>query len=196
MTDKMTAQETSLTIDTVCPTGDLAAFIDGELGLSEVAAMEQHLAVCQSCRRELNIQKLFLGELNSRLTVDILPEPPADFARIIAANAEGSVSGLSSVGERKNALSVVAGLAVLTLAASAFASGSSDISLLGSFDKFIAIATAAAGVVQSLFVGLMVLVRSFAVRVPADLAALVIVPAGILAVIPVFDRLRSLVRRH
>lgn len=178
-----------------CHIGDLAAYIDGELEQQEMLAMEQHLAACYNCRVELNLQKRFLGELNIRLGDERLPEPPANFAKVIAANAEGTVSGLNSWREGRNALWVVAVLAMLTLSASVFASGSTNISLVGGVEKCLAVISAVSGILHSLLVGFMVLVRSFAVRFPADIVALIVVPAGVLAIISVFDRLRSDDRR-
>ncbi|MEO7538722.1 MAG: zf-HC2 domain-containing protein, partial [Pyrinomonadaceae bacterium] len=91
---------------TECPIEDLAAYIDGELDPHHELKLEAHLANCSSCSVELNRQKQFLCGLNSSLNRDRELELPADFTRLVVANAESAVSGLRKPRERFNALFV------------------------------------------------------------------------------------------
>ena len=94
---------------------DIAAYIDGELVLREELELEMHLAVCKLCAAELNEQKTLLQALDFALENERGIELPANFTRVVVANAESKVSGLRRPQERFKALFVCAALFLLVL---------------------------------------------------------------------------------
>lgn len=104
------------TIEEICSQrSDLAAYIDGELSPREELELELHLAVCKVCSGELNEQKKLLQALDFALESEAEIELPADFTRIVVANAESKVSGLRRPQERFRALFVCAALFLLVI---------------------------------------------------------------------------------
>ena len=71
----------------VCPTGEIAAYIDGELSPREELDLEMHFAVCRLCAAELNEQKKLLCALDFALEDEREIELPENFARVIVAAA-------------------------------------------------------------------------------------------------------------
>jgi len=121
------------TIENVCShRSDLAAYIDGELSPGEELALEMHLAVCANCGEELNEQKKLLQALNYALEGEREIEMPADFTRVVVANAESRVSGLRRPQERFKALFVCAALFLLVLVGL----GGETKTVLNTFAKF------------------------------------------------------------
>lgn len=103
-------------IEKICSQrSDLAAYIDGELLLREELELETHLAVCGECRTELNEQKKLLCVLDFALEDEKEFALPADFAKIVVANAESKVSGLRRPQERFTALFICAALFLLVI---------------------------------------------------------------------------------
>jgi len=149
-------------IDDVCPSYEIAAYIDGELDMERETEIEAHFAVCGVCSGELNHQKQFLCSLNSSLRDADEIELPRDFTRQIVANAESSVAGLRAPGERFNALFIVAALSLFVL----FALGSDASGLIGSvttiFEKIAAVGGFFGRLVYSFFVGIVIVLRSLA----------------------------------
>lgn len=94
------------TTEKECPRTRLAAYIDGELLPREEIELEMHLAVCKSCAAELNEQKKLLCALDYALENEREIELPANFTRVVVANAESKVSGLRRPQERSKALFV------------------------------------------------------------------------------------------
>lgn len=92
---------------------ELAAYVDGELAPREELALEAHLAICGTCRTELNEQKNLLRALDFALDEKI--ELPANFTEIIVVNAESKVSGLRRPRERFQAFFVCAVLFALVI---------------------------------------------------------------------------------
>jgi len=103
-------------IEKVCSQrSDLAAYIDGELPPREELDLEMHLAVCKDCGDELNEQKKLLQALDYALEGEREIELPANFTRVVVANAESKVCGLRRPQERFRALFVCAALFLLVL---------------------------------------------------------------------------------
>lgn len=103
-------------IEKICSQqSELAAYLDGELSPGEELELGTHLAACRSCGDELNEQKKLLQALDRALESDRKIELPADFTRVIVANAESRVSGLRRPQERFKALFVCAALLLLIL---------------------------------------------------------------------------------
>lgn len=102
-------------IQNECPRAELAAYIDGELTPREEIELEMHLAVCCLCAFELNEQKRLLSALDFALEDEREFSLPANFARVVVANAESRVSGLRCSQERFRAMFVIAALLLLFL---------------------------------------------------------------------------------
>ena len=96
-----------------CPRAEIVAYIDGELSPREELELEKHFAVCTSCVEELNEQKKLLQALDFGLEDEKEFELPADFTKIVVANAESNVSGLRQPNERFNALLICSALIFL-----------------------------------------------------------------------------------
>lgn len=103
-------------IEMICSQrSEIAAYIDGELNSREEIELEMHLINCKSCAAELNEQKKMLLALDCALETEKEIELPADFTKVVVANAESKVSGLRRPQERFNALLVCAALFLLII---------------------------------------------------------------------------------
>lgn len=98
-----------------CPRPEIAAYIDGELDQRDELNLKMHLAICKACASELNEQKKLFCILDSALPGKCEIEIPANFTKIVVANAQGRVSGLRQPGERFRALFVCSFLFFLVL---------------------------------------------------------------------------------
>lgn len=105
----------SLHIENKCPRTELAAYIDGELLPREEIELEIHLANCHTCAFELNEQKRLLSALDFALEDEKDFKLPANFTKVVVANAESKVKGLRCPKERFNAVFVIAALFLLFL---------------------------------------------------------------------------------
>lgn len=103
------------TIQSECTQTEFSAYIDGELSPREEMDLELHLAKCKSCILKLNEQKNVLFALDSLAKEEKEFELPANFTKIIVANAESEVSGLRRPQERSKAFFVCAGLLLFAL---------------------------------------------------------------------------------
>ncbi len=97
------------------PRHDIAAYIDGELSPREELELELHFIDCQVCRSELNEQKKLLCALDIILDDKNEIELPANFTKIVIANAESNVKGLRCPRERTRALFVCATLFLMVI---------------------------------------------------------------------------------
>lgn len=153
-------------IEKVCSQrNDLAAYLDGELSLREELELEMHLAACRSCGEELNEQKKLLQALDCALESDRKIELPANFTRVIVANAESNVSGLRRPQERFKALFVCAALFLLIL----LGLGGEMKTVFDTFvkfaDQFLAVGGFACNLIYDIAVGMAVILRSLSHRV-------------------------------
>ncbi len=103
--------------DPICETEKIAAFIDGDLGPSQRAALEEHIKHCSSCTSELQAQRLFMCELDSALAGSHDLNVPANFARVVAVHAESDMRGVRDRKEHTRALQfcIILGLAAFAL---------------------------------------------------------------------------------
>lgn len=151
----------------------LHEYLDGELSREQEIALEQHLAGCTSCVKELNLQKSVLGVL------DHGPEPeiPINFAEIVATKADSQVTGLRRRKERIYAIAVAAFLILMTVVLLAF-----DISrpmaslevLVGKVGAFLALI---GSVLANIAIGIYVIAKVFAQQADKQTAVLVFVLA-------------------
>ena len=145
-----------------CPADEIAAYIDGEIGEARELELETHFAVCEVCMLELNQQKQFLCSLNSSLKQEGDLELPANFAKLIVANAESTVSGLRVERERYNALFICAALALFGLFALGADAGRMFGLASGVVEQIAAVGGFFGRLVYSIFVGVAVILRSIA----------------------------------
>lgn len=167
----------------LCPVEDLAAYIDGELDAVRDSDIEAHLASCEDCTFELNIQKQFLCDVSSRLRADDAIDLPSDFARKIAVNAESTVSGLRRPRELFNAVFICAALALFALFALGTETGNFFDLTYGLFEQFAAVGSFVAQLLYAFFLGVAVVLRSFAARVGIEVVPAITCAILCLAVI-------------
>ena len=153
-----------------CSTEEIAAYIDGELEKAREAEMDAHFSSCKTCAFELNEQKRFLRDLETSLNFGEPIELPANFTRVIVANAESNVSGLRRPGERYNALFICAGLMLFVLfalgpEASRVIAGAGQI-----FEQMAIVGGFFGHLVYSVFLGIVIIIRSIAAQTSFDTA--------------------------
>lgn len=151
-----------------CPVHEISAYIDGELDAVREREMEAHFEMCSDCAGNLTAQKQFLCELNIRLKRGDEIEVPSDFAKQIVVKAESSVMGLRPARERYNALFICAGLLIFALFALGAESERLVRGLFESFERTAAVGGFFGHVVYSVFLGVVVVMRSFAAQVHVD----------------------------
>ena len=164
----------------ICPSYEIAAYLDGELDMRRERELESHFDSCGTCSTELNHQKLFLNQLNSRLSSENEIELPKDFTRQIVANAESSVRGLRGSRERFNALFIIAALLLFVLFALGAEAGNVFTGFTTVFEQAAAVGGFFARIVFSFFVGVVVVLRTMAA--PFQMGLAVLVGFGIFAV--------------
>ena len=189
----MTSEAQNRTLE--CPTDEIAAYIDGELSAAHELELEDHLAGCQICSVELNQQKQFLCGLSSSLKNEGEIELPANFTKLVVANAESSVNGLRRPRERFNAIFICAGLFLFALFALGTGAGNLLAGISSILDQIAAVGGFFGHIIYSFFVGVAIVLRSFAAQFRFD-AAMTAVVAGVFAVLLVFisRRVRRMLR--
>ena len=151
-----------------CPTDEIAAYIDGELDPSCEFELEAHFATCEVCSYELNQQKQFLCGLNSSLKHEKDIELPANFTKLIVANAESTVSGLRPSRERYNALFICAALFLFVLFAMGADAGKVFDGVYGFFGQIAIVGGFFGHLIYSVFIGVVIVLRSFASQFQFD----------------------------
>lgn len=158
-----------------CPADEIAAYIDGELDSLRELELEAHFAGCEICALELNQQKVFLSSLDLSLKHEREFELPANFTRSIVANAESTVRGLRRPSEVFNALFICAGLALFVLFAAGAEAGNLFTGLSAIFEQIAAVSGFFGHLVYSVFVGLAIIIRTFAAQFQFGVSAIIIV---------------------
>ncbi len=113
--------------DSTCPRPEISAYVDGLLSADDELGFELHLSDCHDCRSEMNEQKRLMFALDDALDPSAEIALPANFARVVVANAESKVEGLRCPVERNRALFVSLALGLLVV----FGLGSESASSLG-----------------------------------------------------------------
>ena len=166
--------ETQSTIGTiVCPSDEIAAYIDGELDPVREFELEGHFVTCGVCTLELNQQKQFLRKLDVSLRNEKEFELPANFAKLIVANAESTVSGLRRPRERFNALFICAGLLLFVLFAMGAEAATLFERLAGALDQTAAVGSFFGHLIYSFFIGLAIIVRTLASQFQIGVSAVI-----------------------
>lgn len=166
-----------------CPHEEISLYLDGELSGNDEILLEQHLAVCETCLDELNLQKQMLAALNFAFGKREEIELPKNFTKVVVTKAESGVSGLRSKEERFQALFLCSGLFLLLIAG--FSAESEKIFLtLTVFGNQI---TAIGGFIVHLFYdisfGLAVIFRSLSQKVIFSSAFTVLLFGALLSVL-------------
>ena len=151
-----------------CLIDDIAAYVDGELAPEREIEMDIHFTTCAPCLNELNEQKRFLRQLEFSLHEEQHLELPANFTKLVVANAESTVSGLRRPGERYNALFICVGLSLFVLFASGAEAGRVISGLTQVADQIAAVASFFGHLVYSLFLGVVIVLRTVGSHVSMD----------------------------
>ena len=159
-----------------CPTHEISAYIDGELDLVRALEMDAHFAVCQSCNIDLNLQKQFLCGLNASLKQERDIELPKNFTKLVVANAESTVSGVRRPREFYNAVFICTGLALFVLFALGADAGKMLAGIFGFLDQTATVGGIFGHLVYSVFLGIVIVLRSFATQFGFDLVMMVGMP--------------------
>ena len=99
-----------------CQLEDVAAYLDGELSEAGVNRFENHLRSCSECATELRAQRQLLCTLEVAFNGNRSFQLPHNFTRIVTARAESDLSGMRNKHERRRALKLCAGLAIVSFA--------------------------------------------------------------------------------
>lgn len=99
-----------------CQLEDVAAYLDGELSDAGVNRFEDHLRSCVNCATELRSQRQLLCTLDVAFNGTRSFQLPHNFTRIVTARAESDLSGMRNQQERRRALKLCAGLALVSFA--------------------------------------------------------------------------------
>jgi anti-sigma factor RsiW len=99
-----------------CRSIEVAAYLDGELGVSALLAFEEHLKECRSCVQKLEEQRRLLCTLDMAFGGEKSLALPSDFARVVTAHAQTDMSGVREKQERGRALRLCAVLALFSFA--------------------------------------------------------------------------------
>ena len=88
----------------LCQPRMIAAYVDGEMPLTEQVVFEKHLDTCIECQTELRLHQQFSCELDSALASQVEVVIPTDFSRMVAARAVSDMGGVRSSAEKKKAV--------------------------------------------------------------------------------------------
>ena len=177
----------------MCPTDEIAAYIDGELDLVRELEMDAHFVQCEICSEELNQQKQFLCELDAGLKGEI--DLAADFARTVVVNAESTVTGLRRPRERFNALFICAALFLFVLFALGSDAGQVLSGLSTALDQIAAVGEFFGHMVYSIFLGLGIVVRSLAAQTRSDVVIAMMLAAAVAILLMFISRRLLRMRR-
>lgn len=177
-----------------CPRRELVAYIDGELTPREEIELETHLADCRVCALELNEQKRLLFALDFALEDEKRFQLPANFTKVVVANAESKVSGLRCANERFRAVFVIAALFLLFL----FGVGGETKTVAGTFlnfgEQIFAVAAFALHLIYNIAVAASIVLRSVCSQFIYQSAFSTVLFAGFFFVLLFI--LRHFVNRH
>ncbi len=161
-----------------CPSDEIAAYIDGELTLTRELELDEHFIECSACADELNQQKKFLCQLDLSLKQENDLDLPADFIKTIIANAESTVTGLRHPREQFNAMFICAGLFLFVFFAAGADAGHMLRGFTVAFEQVVAVGSFFGHLIYSVFIGVSIILRSFAAQFRYDLAVAVVLTAA------------------
>jgi len=161
---------------------DIGAYLDCELSGDREMMLEMHFDECSLCREELNIQKQLLRGLDLGLSADADIQLPADFAKVVIANAESTVAGLRRPRERFNALYICGGMGLFVLLSFGVGAGTTLF-----FEQMAAVASFVGHFFYELFIGIVVILRTVASHFRSDIMSAFFV-VGIAVVFLILSR--------
>lgn len=171
-----------------CLTDDIAAYVDGELTAEREMEMDIHFASCSFCLNELNEQKRFLRQLEFSLHEEEHVELPANFTKLVVANAESTVSGLRRPAERLNALFICVSLSLFVL----FASGAEAERVVSGLatvaEQVAAVASFFGHLIYSLFLGVVIVLRTLGSHASIDVFSILALLAISLLILTALSR--------
>ncbi len=181
----------SVKINQTCPREELSLYLDGELLAADEVVLEKHLAGCEICRTEINLHKKMLSALDFAFASEKEVELPKNFAKVVASQAESTVSGLRSKDERFRALFICTGLFLLILVGLGTESNLVFSALITISGKIAAVLTLAFHTISDFAVGLAIVFRSLSQKVVVNPIFLLLL-AGSLVILTalLFSRLR------
>lgn len=181
----------------ICRTDLIASYIDGDLEPAAQDQVEIHLRECTSCTEELQLQRLFVCELDSAFAQSSELPVPHDFARIIAANAESDMRGARSNQEHRLALRFCL---LLALAAFALLGMASSRAVLASgqliITKIVGLASLLGRALYDAGVGVAVVLRMAAGTIFSDAFSVLVLLVLLLAALLLFLLISSYHRYH
>src|SRR5262249_17533794 len=146
---------------------------------------------------ELNLQKRFLIALDHALESEEQVDLPANFTRVVVANAESRVSGLRRRSERFGAFFVCFGLfLVIIFAVGASGSNTAIDGVFVIFEKVAAVAGFVARTAYDIALGAIVILRSLASRFVIDSSIDIVFPGTAVVFSFIVSRLTSLISRN
>jgi hypothetical protein len=100
-----------------CQPENIAAYVDGELEPTLHANFEEHVKQCAACASGLQAHRLLMCELDSVLASPFDLAMPANFAQVVAVQAESDMRGVRDRSEHTRALRfcIILGLAAFAL---------------------------------------------------------------------------------
>lgn len=177
-----------------CPSAEISSYIDGELSPIRELELEMHFAGCESCTAELNLQKKFLIALDHALESENEIDLPANFTKVVVANAESNVRGLRMRSERVNAFLVFVGLfLVIVFALGASGSHTAFDAFFVVLEKVAAVASFAAHVVYDVAVGAVAILRSLSSHIVLDSSLTILFPGASAVYLFLVSRLATLI---
>jgi hypothetical protein len=101
-----------------CECSDVAAYLDGELGVAESASFESHLKSCAPCAAALAEQQRLLIMLDAAFgrAPHRHVEGPADFPRVGTARAQSDMTRVRRRSEKGRALALASALGAVAFA--------------------------------------------------------------------------------
>lgn len=148
-----------------CPSGEISAYIDGELSPADELELENHLSSCGTCLSELNSQKSFLSALSSSLEREEEFELPKNFTKTIVTTAESRVTGLRRPRERFNAVLICTALLLFVLLALGSDSAAASGVFVLALEKAAAVGAFALRLIYSVSIGVVVVARSVSAQI-------------------------------
>jgi len=119
----------------ICPSDQIAAFVDDELAPAQRLVFEEHVRSCDSCTAEVRAHRMFMRELDTALAHRLELEVPPDFAKVVAVHAENDMRGVRDAAEHRRALRYCIILGLLTFALLGVASSRAVLGMVQAFFK-------------------------------------------------------------
>src|SRR5262245_31021797 len=167
-----------------CSNTLLQEFLDGELTPEKEQEIAAHIATCPSCKTQLDQQKNLLAQLDN--TLDDSLELPADFSKIVSANARSQISAIRRPYERRTALLVCIGLAAILFATLALGPLNAILGPAVIFEKVFSVLGLIFGLLSDIFLGLGIIGRAVSTSMGISPLVIIGVIAGAVIILAVW----------